>query len=155
MKLIREKEMNANKQLELQKQSLEQQKMKVENELNQLSRETKHNLEKEQTIHKLRDEFEYMRTQHTVKLSEWESKLSKKEEQLIYQTKDLDLMKQNMLVQQNHYEDLERKLNVDLIDRETQLRQREDEVQYNLQRNAEQLKKLESDRMEIDIKLRL
>lgn len=58
MKLIREKELNANKQLELQKQSLEQYKMKVESELNALSRETKHNLEKEKTINRLRDEFE-------------------------------------------------------------------------------------------------
>lgn len=78
-----------------------------------------------------------MRTQHTVKLSEWENNLSKKEEQLLYQTKDLDLLKQNMLVQQNHFQDMERKLNVELLDREAQLRQREEDVQYNLQRNSE------------------
>lgn len=129
MKLIRDKELNANKQLDLQKQSLEQYKMKVENELNALSRETKHNLEKERTINKLRDDFEYMRTQHTAKLGDWENKLSKKEDQLLYQTKDLDLMKQNMLVQQNHFEDIERKMNVELIEKEGHLRQREDDVQ--------------------------
>lgn len=58
MKLIRDKETMANKQLDIQRQSLEQYKMRVENELEALSRETKNNLEKERTVNKLRDEFE-------------------------------------------------------------------------------------------------
>lgn len=58
MKLIRDKELMANKQLDIQRQSLEQYKMRVESELGQLQRETKNNLEKERTVNKLRDEFE-------------------------------------------------------------------------------------------------
>lgn len=58
MKLIRDKELMANKQLDIQRQSLEQYKMRVESELEQLQRETKNNLEKERTVNKLRDEFE-------------------------------------------------------------------------------------------------
>lgn len=34
-----------------------------------------------------------------------------------------------MLVQQNHFEDIERKMNVELIEKEGHLRQREDDVQ--------------------------
>lgn len=58
MKLIRDKELMANKQLDIQRQSLEQYKMRVETELEQLQRETKNNLEKERTVNKLRDDFE-------------------------------------------------------------------------------------------------
>lgn len=137
MNLIREKEMMANKQLDIQRQSLEQYKMRVEKELEALSRETKHNLEKERTVNKLKDEFEYMRTQHTVKLSEWENNLNRKEEQLLHQTHEVDLLKQNLSVAQNHIEATEKKLNIELLEREMHLRQREEEVNYNLQRNNE------------------
>jgi len=69
-----------------------------------------------------------MRTQHTVKLSDWENNLSRKEEQLLHQTKDIDLMKQNLNVAQNHIQETEKKLNIDLLEREVNLRQREEEV---------------------------
>jgi len=78
-----------------------------------------------------------MRTQHTVKLSEWENNLSRKEEHILHQSKELDLLKQNLSVAQNHISDTEKKLNIELLEREMNLRQREEEVNYNLQRNNE------------------
>jgi len=80
--MIRDKESQANQQLELQRQSLEQYKMRVENELQHLSRETQNNVDKEQTMNKQRDDFEFMRTQHVSKLNDREKNLSQKEETL-------------------------------------------------------------------------
>jgi len=64
-------------------------------------------------------------------------------------------MKQNLLVQQNHFEDYEKKFNVDRMEREVQLRQREEEVAYNLQRNQDILRQLEVERNGVDSKLRV
>lgn len=96
-----------------------------------------------------------MRTQHTVKLNDWETNLTRKEENLLHHTKEVDLLKQNLYVQQSHIQDVEKKLNIELLEREVQLRTREEEVNYNLQRNSEYLRKLEQERMEIDTKLKL